>query len=137
MVSTKTSRKGAATGRMTPPPKRTSEIGSALAATGRKIDMKEAVQAAIAFVKEYFSGAKEILLEEVGLEDGRYDTDAPAGLPGGHTFKEDPLWRVVVSFKLGEPGTLSEVMGGDPRLYRLVYIDADSGSLHSMRAWGR
>jgi hypothetical protein len=99
--------------------------------------MKDAVQAAIESVKEFFSGAKDILLEEVGLGQGRYEANAPGGTPGSPTFIERPQWRVVVSFRLGKPGTLSEVMGGDPRLYREVYIDADSGSLRSMKAWGR
>jgi len=101
------------------------------------VDMKDAVQAAIEFVKEYFSGAKEILLEEVALEQGQFVANTPGGTPGSPTFIKDPQWRVVVSFRLGEPGTLAEVMGGDPRLYREVYIDPKSGSLRSMRTWGR
>ncbi|MGA2350955.1 MAG: hypothetical protein ABSF70_11015 [Terracidiphilus sp.] len=97
------------------------------------IDTKGAVQAAIANVKEYFSGAKEVLLEEVELKQGHYENDPSEG----RTYKKDPLWRVVISFRLGEPGTLSEVMGGDPRLFREVYIDPSSGLLRSMRTWGR
>ena len=92
------------------------------------VDMKGAVKAAIACVEGFFPEAKDILLEEVGLEQGRYE---------GHTYKEDPLWRVVVSFKSGKPGTLSEVMGGDPRLFREVKVERDSGEIRSMGAWGR
>ena len=98
-----------------------------------RIDMKGAVQAAMASVKEYFSGAKDILLEEVELQQGHYENNPSEG----RTYKEDPLWRVVISFKSGEPGTLSDVMGGDPRLYREIHIDQGNGSLRSMRAWGR
>jgi hypothetical protein len=101
------------------------------------IDMKGAVKAAIAFIQEFFPGAKEILLEEVELERGYYVASLPGKPPVNPTFKEDPAWRVVTSFKLEGPGTLSEVMGGDPRLYREVYIDPDSGSLRSMRTWGK
>jgi len=97
------------------------------------IDMKGAVQAAIASVKEYFSGAKDILLEEVELQQSHYENDPSEG----RKYKKDPLWRVVISFKSGEPGTLSDVMGGDPRLYREIHIDQGNGSLRSMRAWGR
>jgi len=96
------------------------------------VDMKGAVQAVIASVKEYFSGAKEILLEDVELEQGCYVANAPGGTPGSPTFIKDPSWRVVISFKLGEPGTLSDVMGGDPRLYREIYIDPSNGLLRSM-----
>jgi len=99
--------------------------------------MKGAVQAAITSVRDYFSGAKEILLEEVELGQGRFMANARGGTSGSPTFIEGPSWRVVVSFKLGEPGTLSEVMGGDPRLYREVYIDPNSGLLRSIRTWGR
>ena len=97
------------------------------------VDMKGAVKAAIACVEGFFPEAKEILLEEVELQQGHYENNASEG----RIFKQDPLWRVVVSFKSGKPGKLSEVMGGDPRLYREVYIEPDSGSLRSMRTWGR
>jgi len=44
---------------------------------------------------------------------------------------------VVVSFKSGKPGKLSEVMGGDPRLFREVFVERDSGEIRSMRTWGK
>jgi hypothetical protein len=133
MNGTKTSRKRAATGRITLPPARMSASESALAMALRKVDMKGAVKAAIACVEGFFPEAKDILLEEVELRQGHYENSASEG----RIFKQDPLWRVVVSFKSGKPGKLSEVMGGDPRLYREVYIEPDSGSLRSMRNWGR
>jgi len=97
------------------------------------VDMKGAVKAAITCVEGFFPEAKDILLEEVEQQQGHYENSASEG----RVFKQDPLWRVVVSFKSGKPGKLSEVMGGDPRLYREVYIEPDSGSLRSMRTWGR
>jgi len=99
--------------------------------------MKGAVKAAIACIEGFFPEAKDILLEEVRLEQGRYVTNVPGGTPGSPTYIEDPLWRVVLSFKSGKPGTLSEVMGGDPRLFREVYIEFDSGKIRSMETWGR
>ena len=101
------------------------------------VDMKGAVKAAIACIEGFFPEAKDILLEEVRLEQGRYVTNVPGGTPGSPTYIEDPLWRVVLSFKSGKPGTLSEVMGGDPRLFREVYIEFDSGKIRSMETWGR
>jgi hypothetical protein len=97
------------------------------------IDMKSAVQAAITCVEGFFPEAKDILLEEVELRQGHYENSPSEG----RTYKHDPLWRVVVSFKSGKPGKLSEVMGGDPRLYREIYINPGDGLLRSMRTWGR
>jgi hypothetical protein len=102
------------------------------------VDMKSAVNAAVAFIKDYFPGAKDILLEEVGLEEGRYVTNEPGSFHYRPTLRKAkyPFWNVVISFKLGEPGTLSEVMGGDPRIYRKVHIDSASGAPSSMEKWG-
>jgi hypothetical protein len=99
--------------------------------------MKGAVKAAIACIEDFFPGATDILLEEVELGQGRYVPNAAGGTPGSPTFIEDPLWRVVISFKSGRPGTLAEGMGGDPRLFREVFIEPDSGKLRSMVTWGR
>jgi hypothetical protein len=79
------------------------------------IDMKTAVKTAIAFIEEFFPGAKDIRLEEV--------------TPG------DQVWSVVISFKNGEPGTLSEVMGGDPRIYKQVGIEYEGGHPRAVKSW--
>lgn len=122
MANAKTSRKGVAAA-LTP-------LMSALIGP---VDMKGAVKAAIACVEGFFPEAQDILLEEVELQQGHYENSPSEG----RIYKQDPLWRVVVSFKSGKPGKLSEVMGGDPRLYREIYINQGNGSLRSMRAWGR
>jgi hypothetical protein len=116
MVSTKTSRKGPATGRIMSPPKRMSASESALVIALRKVDMKGAVQAAFAFTKDIFSQAKDIRLEEVEARSGG--------------------WSVVISFTTGEPGTLSQVMGGGaPRLYKTIAIDSETGQAQSLKVW--
>lgn len=79
------------------------------------VDMKFAVKTAIGFIEEFYPGAKDIRLEEVG--------------PDGQ------LWSVVISFKTGESGTLSEVMGKEARLYKHVAIEADTGTPHALRNW--
>jgi len=81
MNGTKTSRKRAATGRITLPPARMSASESALAMALRKVDMKGAVQSAFAFTKDMFPQAKDIRLEEV--EPGSVG------------------WTVVISFSTG------------------------------------
>ncbi len=81
-----------------------------------EIDMKGAVQAAIAFAKDMFPQAKDIRLEEVEARSGG--------------------WSVVISFATGEPGTLSLVMGGAaPRLFKTIAIDSASGKAQSLKVW--
>jgi len=96
--------------------------------------MKGAVKAARAYIEEFFVGAKEILLEEVEMRPGYYESIRPETAPD-RIYKKDPLWRVVLSFKLGEPGTLSEVMGGDPRLFREILVEPETGATRSIRTW--
>jgi hypothetical protein len=115
MVSTKTSRKGTATAGIMPPPKSMSASESALAIALRKVDMKGAVQAAIAFAQEMFPQAKDILLEEVEAKSGG--------------------WSVVISFVTGELSTLSQVMGGGARLFKTITIDSASGKAQSLKVW--
>jgi hypothetical protein len=139
MAETKASRKGG-TATLTPPISKeaaaiTTKLNSITQLTA--IDMKGAVKAAIDCIESFFPEAKDILLEEVALTQGRYVANAPGGTPGSPTFNDDSLWRVVISFKSGKPGTLSEIMGGDPRHYREVYIDRESGEIRSMGTWGR
>jgi hypothetical protein len=89
---------------------------SALAMALRKVDMKGAVQAAFAFAKDMFPEAKDLRLEEVEAKSGG--------------------WSVVVSFTTGEPGTLSQVMGGGaPRLFKTIAIDSESGQAQSLKVW--
>lgn len=132
MIGTKTSRKGAAVAPRTAIMKE----GDAIFESNSQrpaVDMKGAVKEAIACVEGFFPEAKDILLEEVELRQGHYE-NSPSD---GRIFKQDPLWRVVVSFKSGKPGKLSEVMGGDPRLFREVNIERNSGEVRSMGTWGR
>jgi hypothetical protein len=79
------------------------------------IDMKGAVQAAIAFAKDMFPQAKDIRLEEVEARSGG--------------------WSVVISFVTGELGTLSQVMGGGSRLFKTIIIDSASGQAQSLKVW--
>lgn len=91
---------------LTPPP----SIKPAL------IDMKGAVQSAIAFAKEMYPEAKDIRLEEVEPNSNG--------------------WSVVISFATGEPGTLAQVMGGGmPRLFKTISIDSTSGKAQSLKVW--
>jgi hypothetical protein len=80
------------------------------------VDMKTAVKAAITFIEDFFPGAKDIRLEEVG--------------PDG------ALWSVTVSFKTGDSEILSDVMKRDARIYKIVVIEADTGEPRAMRNWG-
>jgi hypothetical protein len=139
MPATKSNRKGARATLTPPISKKTAAVTAELNNSSQRsvVDMKGAVKAAIDCIESFFPEAKDILLEEVALTQGRYVANAPGGTPGSPTFIDDSLWRVVISFKSGKPGTLSEIMGGDPRLYREVYIDRESGEIRSMETWGR
>jgi hypothetical protein len=119
--------------------KRVAETQDPISSMTGMAGMKSAVNAAIDFIKEYFPKANDILLEEIGLEEGRKVAKGPEGASRGPTLikAKHPFWKVVISFKLGEPPTISEVMGGDPRLYREVHIDSQSGLPSSMGTWGR
>ncbi|HUY95474.1 MAG TPA: hypothetical protein VMU71_09250 [Terracidiphilus sp.] len=78
--------------------------------------MKDAVQRAVAFVKDFYPQGNDFRLEEV----------EPAS--GG--------WSVVVSFSTGEPGTLAYALGqGPPRIYKTITIDSGSGSAQSLKVW--
>ena len=95
---------------------RTRDLRETVAAARRKTDMKGAVQAAFAFAKDMFPQAKDLRLEEVEANSGG--------------------WSVVISFATGEPGTLSQVMGGGaPRLFNTIAIDSESGQAQSLKVW--
>lgn len=82
------------------------------------VDMKGAVQAAIAFAQDFFPSAKDIRLEEVE--------------------PNEKGWSVVISFATGEPGTLSQVMGvGASRLFKTINIDSTNGKARSLKVWNR
>lgn len=82
------------------------------------VDIKQAVQAAVASVEELYPQANDIRLEEI----------EPYG---------EVRWNVVISFKTGEPTTLASVMGGGSRLFKRVEIDMNSGSLHALKVWNQ
>jgi|ERR1700690_661868 hypothetical protein len=87
--------------------------------TSRKanlVDMKEAVQHAIAFTKDFYPEAKDIRLEEV------------EPISGG--------WSVVISFATGEPSTIAYALGqGAPRIYKTITIDSGNGKAQSLKVW--
>jgi hypothetical protein len=136
MAEVKTSRKGVAA---TPISKKTAAITAKPNSIPQRaaIDMKGAVKAAIACVEGFFPEAKDILLEEVEFRKGRHAASPNGGTPGSPKYVQNPMWRVVISFKSGKPGTLSDVMGGDPRLFRQIFVERDSGEISSIGAWGR
>jgi hypothetical protein len=81
------------------------------------VDVKEAVAAAVAFMKDVLepSRATDLLLEEVELSksDGRQ------------------VWRVTISMPK-PPGVLSNVLSG-ARDYKRLKVDAETGQVESMR----
>jgi hypothetical protein len=80
------------------------------------LDVKQAVAAAVAFMKDVLepSRAKDLLLEEVELAraDGRQ------------------VWRVTIS--MPTPVVLSNVLSGS-RDYKALKVDAETGQVQSMR----
>lgn len=102
MNGTKTSRKGVAA---TLSPLAAKKTGT--------VDMKGAVQKAIAFAKEFFPEAKGIRLEEVEPRSGG--------------------WSVVISFTTGESGTLALALGqGVPRIYKTITVESEDGHVQSL-----
>jgi hypothetical protein len=79
------------------------------------VTVKDAVKGAGQFVSELFPDAKNLRLEQV--ESG------------------GPLWRVVMSFQLGEPSGLAAVIGHEGRLFKEVDVDADTGEGTALRMW--
>jgi hypothetical protein len=105
MAEAKTSPKRVA-GALTPPPSK----------KAAQFDMKEAVQQAIAFTKDFYPQAKDIRLEEV------------EPISGG--------WAVVISFATGEPSTLASAFGqGASRIYKTITIDSGNGQAQSLKVW--
>jgi hypothetical protein len=95
-------------------------VGDILAAATSKktalIDMKEAVQRAFTFGKDFYPQGKDFRLEEV------------EPVSGG--------WSVVLSFVTGEPGTLALALGqGSPRIYKTITIDSNNGRAQSLKVW--
>ena len=105
MDDTKAGRKDVAAALSPLTPKKTSSVG-----------MKGAVQAAIAFAKDFFPEAKGIRLEEVEPRSGG--------------------WSVVISFTTGEPGTLAVALGqGVPRIYKTITVASEGGRVQSLKVW--
>lgn len=78
-----------------------------------KPEVKEAVQKAIEAIRDLYSDAIDIRLEEI------------------EPFGDE--WDVVVSFKLPQPTTLAHVLGGEIRLFKIIRIS--SGEVHSLKVW--
>jgi hypothetical protein len=105
MPEAKTSPKGVAAA-LTPPDSKKAAL----------VDMKQAVQKAIAFAKDFYPQVRDIRLEEVEPTSGG--------------------WSVVVSFATGESSTLAYALGqGDPRIYKTITIDSESGQARSLKVW--
>jgi len=105
MNGIKTARKVGA-GALTPPP----SVKPAL------IDMKGAVQAAMAFAQEMLPGAKDIRLEEV--------EPTPAG------------WSVVISYAPNQSSTFAIMRSEEEsRVYKKIAIDSKSGRAQSLKVW--
>ena len=105
MDGTKTTRKGVAAALTLPSSRKTGAV-----------DMKGAVQAAIAFAKDFFPEAKGIRLEEVEPNSGG--------------------WSVVISFTTGEPGTIALALGqGVPRIYKTISVESEGGHVQSLKVW--
>ena len=89
------------------------------------LDVKEAVQSAVTNLKQLYDGQtfSDLLLEEVErTEDDRY-------------------WNITLGFSIPETGSLTTMHGvlatlsgkGLKRVYKLFTIDADDGSMKSMK----
>jgi hypothetical protein len=105
MDEIKTSRKGVA-----------AALSSSTSRKTGTVDMKGAVQKAIAFAKDFFPEAKGIRLEEVEPHSGG--------------------WSVVISFTTGEPGTLALALGqGVPRIYKTITVESEGGHVQSLKVW--
>jgi hypothetical protein len=105
MSETKAGGKGVAAA-LTPPTSKKSAM----------VDMRQAVNKAVAFAKDFYPEAKDIRLEQV--------EPVSAG------------WSVVVSFTTGEPSSLAFALGqGQSRIFKTITIDAGSGQAQSLRIW--
>lgn len=98
------------------------------------VDMKGAVRAAMVFAKDLLPEVKDIRLEEVELRQGHYENSASEG----RIFKQDPFWRVVVSFATNAPATYAIVTGNElPRVYKTIAIDPETGQGTSLKVWNQ
>ena len=105
MNGIKTSRKGGAATLTSPDSKGTAAV-----------DMKTAVQSAIAFAKEMLPEAKDIRLEEVE--------------------PSSPGWSVVISYTANESPTFAMLRGEEAtRAYKKIAIDSESGKALSLKVW--
>ena len=78
--------------------------------------MKTAVKAALVFLAELIPSARDIRLEEVER--------------GGSG------WQVVVSYVSGQSPTFAVLRGDEePRIYKKIPIDGDTGEALSLKAW--
>jgi hypothetical protein len=97
------------------PEQKTNRKG-AVAEPAAGIDMKAAVKAAIAFLRDLIPSANDIRLEEVE--------------PGG------PGWIVVLSYIANQPTTLAIFNQEQlPRIFKKIPIDSESGTAQSLKAW--
>lgn len=81
------------------------------------IQARDAVKRAIEAIREFYSDATDIRLEEIEPRFGVDQND----------------WNVVVSFRVAAPATLAHVIGGENRLFKVVRIL--EGEVHSLKVW--
>ena len=85
------------------------------------LDVKHAVNVAVAYVKNLFEGATDIRLEEVELSD------------------DERFWTVTLSAQIPGPrgpffSPISELFPKeDSRVYKSITINADSGAVKAMK----
>ena len=105
MVEAKTIRKGAAEARTLPNSNKNGIV-----------DMKAAVQSAMAFAKEMLPEARDIRLEEVEPNSGG--------------------WSVVISYATNQSPTFAVLRGEEgPRAFKKIAIDSGSGKAQSLKVW--
>jgi hypothetical protein len=89
---------------------------SAVTASVAGTDMKSAVRTAMLFVADLIPGARDIRLEEV-----------ERGGPG---------WQIVISYASNQSPTWAALRGEEePRIYKKIPIDGDTGEALSLKAW--
>jgi hypothetical protein len=80
------------------------------------MDAKQAIDIAINYVKAVYPNSSDFLVEEIEISD------------------DDTKWKVTVSFpEISLKGELTRSLMGHPRSYKIVTIDAKTGSVRSMK----
>jgi hypothetical protein len=78
------------------------------------INAKEAANSAIEYLKSFYTGAKNVMLEEVELSE------------------EKKIWSITISFENIDPEDKSRSTI-NPRMYKIFRIDSNSGLVTAMK----